>query len=178
MTEITKLRELLARVESAAGPDRELDYAIHDIQMGGWLQEHGYERSKDGDGYVTDTPPVEGTSRCCGPEEFTSSIDAAVALCERVLPGWWWKVGTCCVSDDACVAPDYNSPEHGERLKREFPLPAERYPETNARGSTSLTWGPFDEGFDIDRRPPGNVALALCQAILEAKLYIAEQAAA
>jgi hypothetical protein len=148
MTDISKLRELLDRVESATGHDPRLDHVINGL-----------------------FPDCE-----LGAPYYTGSIDAAVALCERVLPGWAWKVGTCCVSDDAWVCPDHNSPEHGERLKREFPLPVERYPETNARGSTSLTWGPYDEGFDIDRRPPGNVALALCQAILEAKLYIAEQA--
>ena len=151
MTDISKLRELLVRVESTTEPLIELDR-----QISGLLE--------------------AGLVNIIEPPRYTSSIDAAVALCARVLPGWGLSVCRCCVSDDARVWPDYNCPEHGERLKREFPLPAERYPETNARGATELTWGPFDEGFDIDRRPPGNVALALCQAILEAKLYIAEQA--
>lgn len=147
MTEISKLRELLERVEGATGPDREIDKAISKALLG-----------------ETSMAPL------------TRSIDCAVELCERVLPGWGWSVCRCCVSDDARVWPDYNCHEHGERLKREFPLPAERYLETNARGATELTWGPYDTGFDIDRRPPGNVALALCEAILQAKLYIAEQA--
>jgi hypothetical protein len=147
--ELAKLRELLARVESASEPLIELDREI-----GGILE--------------------AALVNIVEPPRYTSSIDAAVALAERVLPGWAWKIGTCCVSDDAWVCPDYNSPEHGERLRREFPLPSERYEIENVRGAKELTWGPFDTGFDIDRRPPGNVALALCQAILEAKLYIAE----
>jgi hypothetical protein len=70
--------------------------------------------------------------------DITASIDAAAALLRLTLPGWWWKVGTCCVSDDACIAPDYNDPEHGVRLAEEFPLPDERYidPDENR-----LTWG-------------------------------------
>ncbi len=147
MTDIAKLRELLARVEVATGPDVRLDRAINAMFPDGEL----------------------------GSPYYTASIDAAVALCKRVLPGWVWRVCSCCVSDDAWIAPDYNCPEHGERLKEEFPLPAERYadPETG-----DMTWGPFDSGFDIDRRPPGNPASALIEAILQAKIYIAELAEA
>ena len=155
MTDIVKLQELLARVENAEGPDVHLDRDIYEFVLKGRSERVEWD-------------VVAG--------DYTKSIDAAVSLCERVLSGWWWKVGTCCVSDDACVAPDYNSPEHGERLKLEFPLPTERYPRPGTSGASPTTWGPYDEGFDIDRRPPGNVALALCQAILEAKLYIAEKA--
>jgi hypothetical protein len=92
-TDLAKLRELLARVESATGGHRDLDYALHDMSMDGWLQRHGYERREDADGYRTNTPPFEGARYCAGPEAFTSSIDAAVQLCECVLPGWVWRVG-------------------------------------------------------------------------------------
>jgi len=165
MTDISKLRELLARVESATGGDCKLEDDIA-ISLLGWR----YHNFSDDHGEWRD----EHDKYAMCPDAYTSSIDAAVALCERVLPGWGWSVCRCCVSDDARVWPDYNCAEHGERLKREFPLPAERY--VDDRGA--MTWGPYDEGFDIDRRPPGNVALALCEAILQAKLYIAEQAAA
>jgi len=173
MTDISKLREMLERVESATGPDREIDCAL--AELFGLVDEAHCKSwcAMDGRTDITREMFVRAWSK-----HYTESIDAAVALCERLLLGWGWSVCRCCVSDDARVWPDYNSPEHGERLRREFPLPAERYPETNARGATELTWGPYDEGFDIDRRPPGNVALALCQAILEAKIYIAEQAEA
>jgi hypothetical protein len=86
------------------------------------------------------------------------SLDEAIATVRRELPGWCWKVGTCCVSDDAWVAPDFNDPVHGERLKREFfPLEA---------GSE------LDVGFDIDQRPPGDVAGALLKALDTAKAYL------
>jgi len=169
MTDVAKLRELLARVERATGPDREIDSALSEL-FG--LVDEAHCRSwcvMDGRTDITREMFIRAWS-----EHYTESIDAVVALCKLVLPGWWWKVGTCCVSDDACVAPDYNSPEHGERLKREFQLPTERYPMSGTSGASPTTWGPYDEGFDIDRRPPGNVALALCEAILQAKIYIAE----
>lgn len=56
------LPELLARVEAATGPDPQLDGAL-DVALNG------------GDGEMY-------------PARVTSSLDAAVALVERVLPGW------------------------------------------------------------------------------------------
>lgn len=76
----------------------------------------------------------------------------------RKAPWWAWKVGTCSVSDDAWFVPDFNSPEHGERLKRELSY------DTMAAGDT------WDVGIDIDQRPAGRPALALLIAFLEAKM--------
>ncbi len=64
------MRELLERVEAANGPDRELDAGIVvglglDNTCPFWL--HSYDR----------TTPVR----------ITASVDAALALVERVLPG-------------------------------------------------------------------------------------------
>lgn len=61
---MTKHTELIARLEALTGPDRKVDAEIGVILHihppgGGWLS-----------------------------HEYTGSIDAAVALCERVLPGW------------------------------------------------------------------------------------------
>lgn len=78
------LAALLARVEAAEGADRELDFAVHQISMGDWLLRHGYERR--GDGYWSDSPPVSGANHAAGPEPFTASLDAVLALCARVLP--------------------------------------------------------------------------------------------
>ncbi|MCJ2007204.1 hypothetical protein [Methylobacterium sp. J-092] len=71
------MRELLARVEVAEGPDRDLDREIHMVlgfAMGKVL--HG----------GTDTMPLWNA--------YTGSIDAAVALVERTLPGAVWHVMT------------------------------------------------------------------------------------
>ncbi len=74
MTDISKLRELLARVESAAGPDHEIDQLLGVF----------------GANCADPTKKVIAVANCAG---CTSSIDAAVQLCERVLPGWFWRVG-------------------------------------------------------------------------------------
>src|ERR1700733_12024814 len=37
------------------------------------------------------------------PRGVTSSIDAAVRLIERELPGWWWTCGYCTLSNDASL---------------------------------------------------------------------------
>lgn len=155
------LADLQARVEAATGPDRELDgaieVAIRWLEAGrvGLKPEHRAPWKSDKFGSVFDV------SVSYAAQPFTRSIDAAIALVGRVLPGWWWKVGTCSVSDDACIAPDYNSPVHGERLRRELDL-------DKIGGSGSE----FDWGFDVDRRPPGNVPLALIEALLRAKIAI------
>lgn len=59
------LTELLARVKVATGPARELDIAITRQFVHGKFYQ---------------------TTETAGP--YTSSIDAALALTERVLPGW------------------------------------------------------------------------------------------
>ena len=83
---------------------------------------------------------------------YTASLDAVVALIERELRGWAWKVGTCCVSDDGWVVPDFNCPTHGERLRKQF--------VDFAAGS------PEDTGIDVDKRPSGTPAIALLAAFL------------
>ncbi|MGO7273923.1 hypothetical protein ACCT18_01295 [Rhizobium ruizarguesonis] len=86
-----------------------------------------------------------------------ASIDAAVAFAQRVLPGWSWRVATCCVSDDAWIFPDFNDPVHGTRLL--------------ATLSSDIDWA---ELTDIDLRPAGRPALALCMAVQRALDLIPE----
>lgn len=66
MTDPAILRDLLERIEAATGPDRELDYLIAN-SIGDW-------------GPVDDPFPL------------TASIDAALALVEKMLPGCLWEV--------------------------------------------------------------------------------------
>ena len=58
------LNELVERVKAATGPDRELDYAI----------------SRFADGELARHSSLH--------LPYTASIDAALALTERMLPGW------------------------------------------------------------------------------------------
>lgn len=91
---MTDLSELLERVKAATGPDRELDGAIEvmarrfdayragldDTTRAHW--KHNGSTVYDGNtGYVA--------------ANFTASIDAALALVERCLPGWMVAMGTC-----------------------------------------------------------------------------------
>lgn len=77
------LSDLIARVEAATGPDREIDVAILRALPieGGWFSvwpDHLTWDSLDAGKFA---PPL------------TASLDAALGLAERVLPGVMWQVG-------------------------------------------------------------------------------------
>lgn len=85
------LQGLLERVEGAGGPDRELDADLM-IQFeapgsvkvkqktGGWTTAHP-KYAKGAMNYM-----IVGKTKY--PDQYTSSVDAALALVERVLPEW------------------------------------------------------------------------------------------
>jgi len=75
------LSDLIARLETASGPDRELDAAIHRL-LAGSPTDHWYNFFGE---WITD-------QNC---PHISASIDAAVALAERVLPGWTWSIAGC-----------------------------------------------------------------------------------
>ena len=145
MTTRDEFLSIADRCEKAEGPSREIDWAIVEV-IG---KAEFYLR------YAKQPLAYKGLVPL-----YTRSIDAITALIERELPGWAWKMGTCSVSDDAWIVPDFNCPVHGARLADEI--------------------GPYDprsiwdHGIDIDRRPPGNVALALCEAFCRAMAERAE----
>ena len=92
-------------------------------------------------------------------DAYCGSLDAALALHHAVLPGWAYRIGYCSVSDDATVFPDFNCPEHGERLR--------------ATLDEGRDW--FGD-MDVDWRPPGSSpARAWLMSILQA-LVAQEQA--
>ena len=76
--------ELIARVEALTGPDRDVDFAIHS---------HFFPTPKRQVSNV-ELPPGFGSdalSMAMDPRpRYTASIDAAVALVERVRPGWMY----------------------------------------------------------------------------------------
>jgi hypothetical protein len=73
--------ELLAALKAATGPSRELDAWIENI--------FGLSRWEEG-------PWVPGEGHIYAkrlePKPFTDSIDAALGLVERMLPGWVWAL--------------------------------------------------------------------------------------
>lgn len=78
----TEHGDLIERLNAATGPDRALDYDLHEIAWGDWLGANGYAR--DGSGWWSDSPPVTGCNRAAPPEYYTTSVDAALALVERL----------------------------------------------------------------------------------------------
>lgn len=87
------LQDLLARVEAATGPGRELDmriaYGLRLVDPEAiWNGRSFYEAV---DQFPDD---VRGITNCWPLGIYTASLDAAVALVERELPeGCLWKVG-------------------------------------------------------------------------------------
>ncbi|HRL05081.1 MAG TPA: hypothetical protein PL098_00040 [Brevundimonas diminuta] len=77
--------ELIARLEAAKEGSLELDDSVVIAALGGemmdWWDEAAQQHQiKAGDGSRVNVTPV------------TASVDAALALAERVLPGWRWSV--------------------------------------------------------------------------------------
>jgi hypothetical protein len=166
MADEISLKSVLADLEKASGADRGLDAAVA-IAVGYIKEyaerngEHGHIRGYDGpSGRVPYSapwwpgrnpwPPVGLNDVAIRNEvpEWTASLDATIALVERVLPGWWWIAGLCGLTGRASIGPDYNGP-HRERLLREFPIEK------------------FDAGFDVDLAPGDGIHRA-CYALLTA----------
>lgn len=76
-------------------------------------------------------------------EGASTSIDAAVSLTERVLPGWWWAAGRCGLTWHASVGPDRAFIAEPDLSK-------------------------YDAGFHVHIPNPSTPAIALCVAILKA----------
>lgn len=110
------LPSLAHRVSEATGPDRELDRALLVALalpaefVGSTILSHfdsgdGSLGCNTADGWqhwsIAPIPP------------YTASIDAAVALFERLLPGWWWSVGRCQREVHCTAGPDRGHPLEG-----------------------------------------------------------------
>lgn len=94
---MTDLTTLIAKLEAAKGPDRELDAEIaatfHYVShMPDWVNNWSgkWEAAKSGRVYLIEDSGNRGPNFIS--DSFTDSIDAAVALAERVLPGLRWGI--------------------------------------------------------------------------------------
>lgn len=119
--------QLITSLEQAGEGSRELDQAVHEALglPGQWS------------GPIN--PPRAPQGFWSGPH-YTHHVDAALALAERVLPGWDWSV--CRLE-----------PNHGFAKNGLFYATVERLPDD---------WSPI---FDASAKTP---AIALCLAILRA----------
>jgi hypothetical protein len=105
----TDLADLLRRVEAAAGPDRELDEAI----AFALCDEHEFVQLKGAPRGVGPTLYRFGSHAPHSALRVTASLDAALALVERVLPGAICGVdgiGPACLPE-ARVVPEHSGEE-------------------------------------------------------------------
>ena len=100
---MSELEGLIARVEAAGGPDREVDLAIH------WL-------------LINDGEPlaVMGSFGIIDLPAYTSSLDAALKLVEAKLPGWDYLVARV---SDGCSA-EVGPPDSFQQIEAKAPTPA------------------------------------------------------
>lgn len=86
---MTGLSSFLARLEAASGPDQRLDRELWEVVVGECTHRRTHFIMLE-----NDERQLECTD--CGADTYgsdkwsglTRSLDAALALCERVLPGW------------------------------------------------------------------------------------------
>jgi hypothetical protein len=82
-----QIEALIERLEGLQGPDREVDDAIfwHFSEwenIGGWWRRHKTTGKEERYSYTS--PPA-----------YSASLDAAIALVEKVLPGWSGDIDIC-----------------------------------------------------------------------------------
>lgn len=80
----TNLHALLERLEDATGPDRELDALIALALDGAVGIVRASAEGRPNEPFLTQSADGEEDAL----EGYTASVDAALALVERVLPGW------------------------------------------------------------------------------------------
>lgn len=119
--------ELIARLEAAeVGPDLDASICVL-LQYGGPNSDGATNVRTDGD-WEGDLLFEQGSDECCNPiPAVTTSLDAALALAERVLPGWYFGVQANRrweMPDDwtACIAPP--KVRDGSEVEADAPSPA------------------------------------------------------
>lgn len=97
---MTEYTDIIERLTKATGPDRELDALIafgtgaFDYKLSGGLEhcriERGERITNDEVDVVVRNERGGGLIYAARYERYTASLDASIALVERMLPGWWW----------------------------------------------------------------------------------------
>lgn len=109
---MTDLTSLIERLEKAEWPDGQLDAEILEATGGCAHRETEYYCVEDGNSVDSGFTCKRCHKDTYGQrvEPYTSSIDAAVALAERVLPGWGWSVESKTHHIMACLNPELGEP--------------------------------------------------------------------
>lgn len=102
-----KHAELLERLRVATEGDRDLDAEVA-VALGHVIKwkTANYTMEQFPAIYWKAPHPYAGMCEPC--PAFTTSLDAAVALCERVLPGWHWSLHQSQIAQ-VCPCDEYGS---------------------------------------------------------------------
>lgn len=105
--------DIIGRLAAATGPDRELDDRIWAEMDERDVREHNGRLLAKSRRAPFDECVIGGGTPT---PAYSSSIDATVALIERVLPGWEWQIGKYKGDmGQACLRrPDADEPERLE----------------------------------------------------------------
>ncbi len=115
MTPMSDLNALVERIERGEGRDRDLEIAVW-CALGWSFEKRGKDRKAwlygpDGGEFRPRRDPDDSLGWLIGRMGVTDSLDAAVALVERVLPLAEWEVTTSGFKPGATVIP--NGSPHG-----------------------------------------------------------------
>lgn len=85
--------DLIERLEKLEGPDQDVDAEIA-VRVLGFIKTNRMAKWPGEQPIWEFTDPVRNTTGSWSAmvRGYTASLDAAVALVERVLPGWKWRV--------------------------------------------------------------------------------------
>ena len=119
---MTDLTELLKRLQEADGPSRELDYLICEWAYASILDKPEVTRTETGWYDATEKAKSVGSAKISGPEPISFSIDAALALVERELPGAEFTISTVYGFVDVCLPANGEYPEKVRREDCNIPL--------------------------------------------------------
>lgn len=87
MTDQAVLAELRERLRAATGPDRSIDGKLLLLEIALISPEEKARRAQAASEMLAAKQPITAP-----PNDYTASIDAAIALVERLLPGWRWVI--------------------------------------------------------------------------------------
>lgn len=98
--------DLIERLEKLEVPDRETDF---------WLSVRVFDPSNETDEALRADIDLVGIEGMVIDAPFTASLDAAVALVGRVLPGWFWRVGRTSLFPNGWAYISKTHPSHCDR---------------------------------------------------------------
>lgn len=121
------MTDLITRLSKLEGPDREVDAEIWLLLTPGATRKKLEVKSATNQWapYIIDETRDE-TNRLITVPAYTASVDAAITLAERMLPGWTWYLGfgLRMEGDMRAIAGAYPNNHPDSCVKDDHPIPA------------------------------------------------------